>query len=92
MLKPNFFSSIERQHVADKLVGRNFDGFLNQTVDVIFHAADFGKLLAFRHVVMDEAQTAVERHRDGHARFGHRVHVSGDDWDVQVQVLRELRV
>jgi len=32
---------------------------LNQPVNVIFDAADLGKLLALRHVVMDEAETAV---------------------------------
>ncbi len=45
---------------------------------------------------MDEAQAAVERHGDGHARFGDRVHVGGNDRDVQVQALGqrgvELRV
>ena len=65
----------QRQDVADELVRRDLDRLLNQTVDVVFHAADLGKLLAFRHVVMDEAEAAVERHGNGHARFRHRVHV-----------------
>ena len=80
------------QHVADELVGRDLDRFLNQAVDVVFDAADLGKLLALRHVVMDEAEAAVERHGDGHARFGHGVHVGRNDRDVQVQIFRELRV
>ena len=87
-----FFLLDQRQHVADELFRRNLDRFLDQAVDVIFHAADLGKLLALRHVVMDEAEAAVERHGDGHARFGHGVHVGGDDRDVQMQVFRELRV
>ena len=41
---------------------------------------------------MDEAQSAVERHRDGHARFGHGVHVRRNDRDVQVQTFRERGV
>ena len=41
----NFFCSINRQHVADELLGRDLDWLLDQSVDVIFHAADFGKLL-----------------------------------------------
>ncbi len=72
--------------------GEDLDGFLNQAVDVVLDAADLGKLLPLRHVVMDEAEAAVERHRDGHARFSHGVHVGGDDGDVQMQDLRELRV
>ena len=87
-----FFLLNQRQHVADELVGRDLDGFLNQAVDVVLDAADFGKLLAFRHVVMDEAEAAVERHGDGHARFGHRVHVGRNDRDVQVQIFRERGV
>ena len=80
------------QHVADELFRRNLDRFLDQTVDVVLHAADLGDLLPLRHVVMDEAQAAVERHRDGHARFRHRVHVRRDGGDVQMQIIREPRV
>jgi len=82
----------EFEHVADVLFRRNLDGFLDQSVDVVFDAADLGQLLAFRHIVMDEAQPAVERHGDGHARFSHRVHVGGDGRNVQMQIFRELRV
>ena len=80
------------QHLADQLLGRHFDRLLDQAVDVVLHAADLGKLLPLGHVVMDQPQPAVERHRDGHARLGHRVHVRGDDRDVQVQTLRQGRV
>ena len=63
------------QNVADELIGRNARGFLDQTVDVVFHAADFGQLLALRHIVMNQTKSAVERHRNRHARFGDGVHV-----------------
>ncbi len=86
-----FFLLNQREHVADELVGRHFDGFLNQAVDVVFDAADFGKLLALRHVVMDQAEAAVQRHGDGHARFGHRVHVRRNNRDVQLQSFRQRR-
>ena len=84
------------QHVADELVGRNLDRLLNQAVDVVLHAADFGELLLLLHVVVDEPERAVERHGDGHARFRHGVHVRRNDGDVQVQPFSqrgvELRV
>ena len=80
------------QHLPDQLLRGHFDRLLDQAVDVVLHAADFGKLLPLGHVVMDQPQPAVERHRDGHARLGHRVHVGGDDRDVQVQSLRQRRV
>ena len=73
------------QNVADELVGRNLDRLLNQAVDVVLHAADFGELLLLLHVVVDEPERAVERHGDGHARFRHGVHVRRNDGDVQVQ-------
>src|SRR5258708_30486876 len=33
------------QHVSDQLIRRYFDRLLDQAVDIIFHAADFRKLL-----------------------------------------------
>jgi hypothetical protein len=86
----------EFQYVADELVGRDFDRLLNQAVNVIFHAADFGKLLPLGHVVMNQPQPAVERHGDGHAGFRHGIHVRRDDRNVKLQSLGnrgvELRV
>ena len=61
-------------------------------MNVVLHAADFGELLALGHVVMDQAQPAVKRHGDGHARLSHRVHVGGNDRDVEVYSLRQGRV
>ena len=63
------------QHFTDHLVRGDFDRVLDQAVDMVLDAADFGQLLSFGHIVMEEAQTAVQGHGDGHARFGHRIHV-----------------
>ena len=79
----------ELEDVADELVGRDFDGVLDEAVDVVLDAADLGELLALGHVVVDEPQRAVEGHGDGHARFGDGVHVRRDDGDVQAQALGE---
>ena len=78
-----FFFFDQRQHVTNELIGRNSNGILDQAVDMIFYAADLGKLLPLRHVVMDETEAAVKGHGDGHARFGHGIHVGGDDRYVQ---------
>jgi len=75
-----------------KLVRGDLDRLLNQPVNVVFDTADLGKLLVLRHVVMDEAQAAVGRHRDGHARLGYGVHVRRNDRDVEAQIFRELGV
>jgi hypothetical protein len=75
VLKRKFAFLDQGEDIADELVGRNFDRILDQAVDVVFDAADLGELLALGHVVMDEAEAAVEGHGDGHARFGDGVHV-----------------
>jgi len=80
------------RYLGEELAGRDGNRFLDQTVNVILDAADLGKLLALRHVVMDEAEAAVGRHGNGHARFGHRVHVGRNDGDVKAQIFRELGV
>ena len=79
----------ELQHLADQLLGRNLDGFLDQAMNIILHPADLRKLLPLGHVVMDDPQPAVERQGDGHARLGHRVHVRRDHRDVKLQPLGE---
>ena len=77
------------QHVADELVRRDGDRFLDQAMNVVFDAAHLGQLLVLRHVVMDEAEAAVGRHGNGHARLGHGVHVGRNDRNVEMQVFRE---
>ncbi len=80
------------EHFADELVGGDFDGVLDEAVDVILDAADFGELLLLRHVVVDEAESAVEGHGDGHGGFRHRIHVGGDDRDMEFEVVGEFDV
>ncbi len=86
------FTMSDVERIAHELVRGDLNWVLDEAGDGVFDAADFGELLPVGHVVVDEAQPAVERHRSGHARFRHRVHVGGDDRDVQAQALGELRV
>jgi threonine dehydrogenase-like Zn-dependent dehydrogenase len=78
----------ELDDVSDRLVGLDGHGVLNEAVDVILHAGHFLYLLLERHVVVDQPETAVERHLDGHARLGHRVHVRRHDRNVQIEAVR----
>ncbi|OQB91868.1 MAG: hypothetical protein BWX84_01207 [Verrucomicrobia bacterium ADurb.Bin118] len=86
----------QRHDVADQLFRRHLDGLLDHAGHVKLHAADLGELLALGHVVMNEPQASVQRHRNRHVRFGDRIHVGGHDGDVQGQPLGkagvELRV
>ena len=88
--KPPFGDQL--QHLPDQLLRRHLDRLLNQPMHVVLHAADFGKLLPLRHIVVDQPQPAVERQRDCHARLAHRVHIGRDDRNVQLQSLRQQRV
>ena len=73
------------EQVADELAGGDGDRILDQAVDVPFHAGDFLHLIAPGHVVMDEPEAAVERHRDRHARLGYGVHVRRNHRNLQPQ-------
>ena len=53
------------------------------------HAGDFLHLLLGRHVVVDEAETAVEGHGDGHAGLGDGVHIRGDDRNMEPEGVGE---
>ncbi len=47
------------------------------------HLADHLSLLLDRHLLVDDADAAVARHRDRHRRLGDRVHGRGDQRGVQ---------
>src|SRR5664280_219605 len=79
------------EHVTHRQLHGNRDGILDETVDVALHAGDLLHLILRRHVVMDQAKAAVQRHGDRHPRFGDRVHVRRDDRDLQAQRLRQVR-
>jgi hypothetical protein len=85
-----------REHIADRRVGTDFDRLLDQSVDVVLHPAHLAELLPLRHVAMNQAEPAGERHRDRHRRLGDGVHIRADDRQLQRQALvqrgRELRL
>jgi len=79
----------ELEDIADELIGGDLDRFLEEAVDVVFDAADFGELLFIGEVIMDEPEAPVEGHGDGHSGFGDRVHIGGHDRDIEAQILCE---
>ncbi len=79
----------EGEDIADEVIRGDFDGLLDEAVDVVFDAGDFRELLALGHIVMDEAEAAVEGHGDGHPGLGDGIHVRGDDGDLEMKALRE---
>ena len=48
-------------------------------------------LLLDRHIFMNDADAALARDGDRHARFGHGVHGRAHDGDAETDLLREMR-
>ena len=65
------------EHIAHAQVGRDGDGFLDQSVHMVFNAAHFLELLFLSHVIMNKTKAAVERHGNGHTVFGDGIHIGG---------------
>ncbi len=53
-------------HLADLLIGGDFDRLLDETMDVVLYPGDLSDLFLIAHVVVDEPEAPVERHLDGH--------------------------
>ena len=79
----------ELEDIADELVRGDGDRILDEAVNVTFDAGDFLHLLAGRHIIVDEAEAAVERHGDRHARLGDGVHVGRDHGNLQPQPIAD---
>ncbi len=79
----------QAQHFADRGVGSDGDRAADYAGLELFHQAHFGGLLLGRHVLVDDADAAVLRHRDGEPCFGDRIHGGGHDGDVQAQGARQ---
>jgi len=77
------------ENVADFLFGGDGDRILNEAVDVAFDAGDLFDLLAGGHVVVDEPESAVESHGDGHARLGDGVHVGRQHGNGEADLFRQ---
>ena len=82
----------ELQNIADVLFGVDADGVLDESMDVVLYPRHFRELFLLSHVVVDEPESAVQRHGDGHARLGDGVHVGGHQRDVQVKSLGQAGV
>ncbi len=75
--------------LAHRLVGRHGDRVAQHARLVALDARDLGRLLARRHVLVNDADAAFLRQRDREARFGDGVHRRRDERDVQSDVAGE---
>mmetsp|Transcript_8593 Transcript_8593/g.17034 ORF Transcript_8593/g.17034 Transcript_8593/m.17034 type:complete len:462 (-) Transcript_8593:153-1538(-) len=83
---------LDHVHVSEGGVWREAEGIEDEAVLVSLHAAHFGALLLDGVVAVDDAEAAEERHVDRHLRLGHRVHRAGDEGQVELDLLRDLRL
>jgi CBS domain-containing protein len=74
----------ELEHLAHRHGGRDGDGLLHHAALEALHLRDLGGLRLGRHVLVDDADAALLRERDGEARFGHRVHGGREERDVEL--------
>ena len=81
----------EADDVAHEHVGTDRDRFGDDARFVALHLGDFGGLKVGREVLVDEADAAFLRKRDGEVRFRHRVHGGGNHRDVEREATGDLR-
>ena len=80
--------ALDAAHVLDRGVGRQHLGVGDETVLVALHGVDHRGLLRNGAVVVDDAETALQRHGDGHARLSHGVHGRGNEGQRELDVAR----
>ena len=73
----------QRDHFADRHVGRNRDRILDDARFEALDLRDFRRLLFGREILVDDTQAAFLRHGDGEVRFGHGIHRRGEERDVE---------
>ncbi len=64
----------EVQDLADRHVGRNRDGILDDSALEFLYAADFLRLCLDRHALVDDANAAFLSDGDRQTRLGHGIH------------------
>ncbi len=77
------------QQVADGGIGIDGDGVFDHTGFVFFHHAHLLRLLLDAHTLVDDPDATVLRHGNGQAGFGHGVHGSRDQRDIQLNTARQ---
>ncbi len=82
-----FVHQLER--IAHGMLLRNGHGIVNHAILGSFHTPHVRRLSFDRHILVDDTDTALTRERDSHRRFGHGVHRSGHDRDIEFDITRK---
>jgi hypothetical protein len=87
----NVLRAGQLEHLADRLVGRDRDRIVDDAALELLHPMDLACLGFDAHVLVDDADAAFLGHRDRQARFGDRVHCSGQHRQAEADRAGELR-
>ena len=74
------------QGIAHRFVTFDGNGVVNHTVFSTFHDGHLACLLLDAHVFVDNADTSLAGNGNGHLRLRYRVHGSGYERNLQVDV------
>lgn len=80
------------EYITDVAIGADGNRFLNQAVDIIFDPSDQANLIAFGHIVMDDADTAVAGHGGGHGSLGDGIHIGGEEGNVEFKLFGDAGI
>ena len=78
------------KRVAYHLVRANGDRIHNHAALRAFHFVNLAGLIGDGQIAMDNADAALLRHGDGHARLGHSIHGRGKQRSVQRNIASQL--
>ena len=82
----------QRDRLADAVVGREEERIGDDAVLAPLDLVDLARLFLDAHVLMNDADTALPRERNGKFTFRDGVHRRTHKRDVEFEIVRELRV
>jgi hypothetical protein len=88
----NILGAREGNHVTNGGIGRHRDRVVDDSALEFLDLLYLASLVFRRHVLVNDADAAFLRERDGEARLRNGVHCSRDDGDIQAQGTRKLRL
>ncbi len=80
------------ERLAEGLIRSHRDGCDHHAALGALHVLDFARLCGGREVLVEDAHPAGPRHRNRGGRFGHGIHRSADERNVECDASREARL
>ena len=81
---------LDVEHILDGGVGRETYRVRDEAILVLLHLVHLSGLVLDAEVGMDDTDSTLEGHSDGHIGLGHSVHGRGNERSLQLDVLGKL--